>query len=112
MIKLLITLKRKEGMSHDEFVAYQRTVHRPIFLSIPETALYVKRFIVSYPVPSEDYPDMAYDSVVEAWFESMEDLHSLYFSENFLTKVDPDHYNFIDMTAVGRIVSEEEVVVA
>lgn len=99
-------------MTHEEFVKYQRTVHRPIFLAIPETEKYVRRFIVSYPVASSDYPEMAYDSVVEAWFDSMDDLRALYFSENFINRVDPDHYNFIDMTELGRIVSEEEVVFA
>lgn len=111
MIKLLITLKRKEGMSHDEFVCYQRTIHRPLFLSIPETARYVRRFIVSYPIASPAFPEVSYDSVVEAWFDSEEDMRALYFSANFIDKVDPDHYNFIDMEALGRIVSHEEIVV-
>ena len=111
MIKMIITLKRREDMSHEEFVHYQRDIHRPLLESIPETRRYLKRFVVSYPIPAPDYPDPSYDSVVEAWFDSMEDVHALYFSENFLREVDPDHVNFIDLTSVGRIVTEEEVVV-
>ncbi len=41
----------------------------------------------------------------------MEDMNALYFSKNFLEKVDPDHKNFMDLSAYGRIVAEENVVV-
>ncbi len=110
MIKMIITIKRREGMSHEEFVHYQREIHRPLLMSIPEARQYIRRFVVSYPIPAPDYSGPDYDSVVEAWFDSMEDMNALYFSENFLSKVDPDHKNFMDLSAYGRIVAEEEVV--
>lgn len=110
MIKMIITIKRREGMSHEEFVHYQREIHRPLLMSIPEARQHIRRFVVSYPIHAPDYSGPDYDSVVEGWFDSMEDMNALYFSENFLTKVDPDHKNFMDLSAYGRIVSEEEVV--
>lgn len=111
MIKMIITLKRRAGMSHDEFVRYQREVHRPLLMAIPEAERYIRRFVVSYPIPAPDYSGPDYDSVVEAWFDSLEDMNALYFSQNFREKVDPDHANFMDMTAYGRIVAEEEAVI-
>lgn len=111
MIKMVITLNRREGMTHEEFVHYQKNIHRPLLLAIPEWEQYVRRFVVSYPVPAPRYPAPAYDSVVEAWFDSMEDLEALFFSDNFLNDVDPDHANFIDLETFGRIISEEEIVV-
>ena len=110
MIKMIITIKRREGMSHDEFVRYQREVHMPLLLSIAETRLYMRRFVVSYPTPAPDYSGPDYDSVVEAWFESIEYMNALYFSDSFLSIVDPDHRNFMDLSSYGRIVAEEEVV--
>ncbi len=41
----------------------------------------------------------------------MEDMNALYFSENFLREVDPDHANFMDLSSYGRVVTEEEVVI-
>ncbi|WP_375429373.1 EthD domain-containing protein [uncultured Sphingomonas sp.] len=111
MIKMIITIKRRVGMSHDEFVRYQRDVHRPLLMAIPETRRYIRRFVVSYPVSAPDYSGPDYDSVVEGWFDSMEDMNALYFSENFLKKVDPDHVNFMDLSSYGRVVTEEEVVI-
>jgi hypothetical protein len=111
MIKMIITLNRRDGMTHDEFVDYQRNVHRPLLLAIPEAEQYIRRFVVSYPVPAPNYPEPDYDSVVEAWFDTLDDLNGLYFSDNFLKLVDPDHVNFIDLSTFGRIISQEEVVV-
>jgi len=36
VIKMIITIKRRDGMSHEEFVRYQRDIHRPLLMSIPE----------------------------------------------------------------------------
>ena len=51
MVKRVITLKRRPGMTHDEFVHHHRHVHRPLLVSIPETRQYLRRFVVSYPIP-------------------------------------------------------------
>jgi uncharacterized protein (TIGR02118 family) len=112
MVKMIITLKRPEGMSLQAFMDYRRDVHAPLLFAIPEARQYIRRFVVSYPVPAPNFPEPSYDAVVEAWFDSMDDLNALYLSENFRTKVDPDHVNFIDLSKVGRIISEETVVVA
>ncbi|MEU0677113.1 EthD domain-containing protein [Streptomyces sp. NPDC006172] len=111
MIKLVFTLKRREGMTHDEFTHYQRNIHRPLLLSIPEAKQYIRRFVVSYPVPAPNFPEPDYDSVVETWFDTMDDLNALFFCENWLKTVDPDHKNFVDLNSFGSIISEEEVVV-
>lgn len=110
MIKMIITFKRREGMNLQEFMDYRRDVHAPLLFAIPE-AQHIRRFVVSYPVPAPHFPEPSYDAVVEAWFDSLDDMNGLYFSENFQTKVAPDHVNFIDLSSVGRIISEEIVVI-
>jgi uncharacterized protein (TIGR02118 family) len=111
MIKLAILLKRRQGMSHKEFLDYRREVHAPLLLSIPETEQYVRKFVVSIPVHAAAYPDQPYDAMVEAWFNSIADLNAFYRSDNFVSKVDPDHVNFLDVPAAVRLVTEETVVV-
>ncbi|MCP2167089.1 hypothetical protein [Goodfellowiella coeruleoviolacea] len=41
----------------------------------------------------------------------MADPEALFFSDNFLTIVDPDHENFIDLSTFGRIICEADVVI-
>lgn len=67
--------------------------------------------MISYPISAPDYSGPDYDSVVEAWFDSIEDMNAFYFSEAFLNRVTPDHENFMDLSSFGRIVAEEEVVI-
>ncbi|MCF1450348.1 EthD domain-containing protein [Agrobacterium vitis] len=110
MVKMAITFKRKQGMSVEDFQAYRRDVHAPLLFAIPEAKL-IRRFIVSFPVPAPNWQEPSFDALVEAWFDSVEDVNRLYFSENFRTKVDPDHINFIDLSTAQRIISQELVVV-
>ncbi|RWX79172.1 EthD family reductase [Neorhizobium lilium] len=110
MIKIILSFRRREGMSLQEFKNYRRDVHAPLLFAIPEAKL-VRRFVVSYPVTAPEFPAPSYDAVVEAWFDNLDDLNALYSCENFKTKVDPDHPNFIDLNSVGRMICEETVVV-
>lgn len=110
VIKMIIGFKRRDGMTVQEFQTYRRDVHAPLLFAIPEASK-IRRFVVSYPVPAPHFPEPSFDAVVEAWFDSEEDMNKLYFSKNFETQVDPDHANFIDLSSVVRIVSEEIVVV-
>ncbi len=110
MIKMIIMFNRREGMSMQEFKDYRREIHAPLFFAIPEIKC-VRRFVVSYPVAAPGFPPPSYDAVVEAWFDSLDDLNNLYLSENFEARVDPDHPNFIDMSNVARVISEELVIV-
>ncbi|MVA37777.1 EthD domain-containing protein [Agrobacterium vitis] len=110
MIKIILSFRRREGMSLQEFKDYRREVHAPLLFALPE-AKKIRRFVVSYPVPAPNFPEPTYDAVVEAWFDNLEDMEQLYFCENFRTQVNPDHENFIDLSSVSRIVSEEIVVV-
>lgn len=110
MVKSIIMFKKRIGMNQEAFQAYRRDVHAPLLLGIPEARL-IRRFVVSYPVAAPGYPEPAYDAVVQAWFDSIDDMEGLFMSKNFLEKVDPDHDAFIDMTSVVRMVTEEIVVV-
>jgi|SRR5689334_3690965 uncharacterized protein (TIGR02118 family) len=110
MIKIVITFQRKQGMSVEEFRAYRRDVHAPLLFAIPEAKL-IRRFVISFPIAATNWPEPSYDALVEAWFDSVEDLNALYFSDNFRTKVDPDHINFIDLPTARRMICEESVVV-
>jgi len=111
MIKMIITLHRRPGMSLQDFKDYRRDVHAPLLFALPEAKALIRRFVVSYPVPAPSFPAPDYDAVIEAWFDTMADLDALYLSDNFRTQVDPDHVNFIDLSRVGRVITEETVVV-
>jgi hypothetical protein len=71
MIKMVTLLKRKPGMSMDEFINYYETKHSKIgekYLS-PHAMRYVRRYL--RPLPESIIPipmEQHYDVVMEIWF--------------------------------------------
>lgn len=110
VIKLIISFQRRQGMDVEAFRDYHRQVHVPLLFSIPE-AQKIQRFAISYPLLEPGLPETRHDAVVEAWFDEMEDMSTLFASENFKVKVDPDHVHFIDLPSVERTVANEIIVV-
>ena len=110
MIKVVIAFKRRQGMSIEEFRNYRRDVHAPMLFAIPE-AKKIRRFVISYPTDYASSEAPRFDAMVEAWFDNTEEMDKLFLSDNFATRVDPDHVNFIDLTSVVRLVVEELIVV-
>ena len=108
MIKAIFGFKRRPGMGVQEFRDYRRDVHAPLLFAIPE-AEKIRRFVISYPLQAPDAPEPRFDAVVEAWFDSVADMDAFYLSENFKTKVAPDHANFIDLGSGWKLVTEEIV---
>jgi uncharacterized protein (TIGR02118 family) len=79
VVKLLFCLRRRDGMSRDEFEAYWRGTHAPLVRSHAEV-LGIRRYVQSHSVPDAISVAMAgarnppepYDGVAELWFESLD----------------------------------------
>ena len=81
MIKLVFCLRRKDGLSREEFQTYWRETHAPLVASVAET-LNIRRYV---QVHTADTPMNAairasrqgpeeYDGVAELWWDSVESL--------------------------------------
>ncbi len=72
MVKGIALIKRRAGLSRDEFVEYYETNHAPLVLKhIPGIRRYVRNHITTLPGgPSGDEPD--FDCISEFWFDDME----------------------------------------
>ena len=69
--KILIFLKRRSGMSIEDFRRYYEEVHVPLCLKFEQSASrYLRRFIDPLPNPETgESGDLAYDVITELWFE-------------------------------------------
>jgi uncharacterized protein (TIGR02118 family) len=86
MIKLVFTLRRREGMSREEFQRYWREQHAPLVKSHAE-ALRVRRYVQTH-ARETDLDELIstsrgsepgfYDGVAELWWDSIEDLLAAY----------------------------------
>ena len=62
MVKVLVVLQKKEGMTRAEFRRYWRDVHGPIGARMPGVRRYVQNHVLADGAP--------FDGVAEMWFES------------------------------------------
>ncbi len=112
MVKFTILLKRKPTLTHDEFVAYHRAMHAPLFMSIPVVRETVRRYVQQHAMPVElpGLPPVRYDGITELWFDDVDALARCFSDAEYMAKVRPDEGAFLDLHGCDFIVSEETVV--
>lgn len=68
MIKIIMIVKRKQGISRDEFYKYWKDVHGPLVAKhIPYMKKYVQNHFVE--IPGNEYEG---DGIIETWYDDIE----------------------------------------
>ena len=121
MIKLTYCLRRKPGMSLEEFQRYWRDTHAPLVAERAE-ALGIRRYVQAQ---TSDIPDVhamlqarncgspePFDGVAELWFDSLEAMGS---DDPAAAQANADLFedetNFIDLANSPMWIAEENIVV-
>ena len=110
MIKLMCLLKRKPGMSPDDFHRYWRDEHGPLIAST-KSGSHVLRYEQN-PRPLSSYttdPD-GYDGVTIQWFASQAEFHAS-LAEDDYRLIDEDLHRFLDVPALAFLLTEDAHVV-
>ena len=122
MIKLVFTLRRREGMSREEFQRYWREQHAALVLSHAET-LRIRRYVQTHARDTDIDETIAgargveprfYDGVAELWWDSLEDLLAASTSEAGQAAGQAlleDEQKFIDLPNSPVWLGEENVVI-
>ena len=115
MIKLTCLVRRKAGMSPEDFHAYWREVHGPLVAGT-RSGGHVLRY-EQHHRPLDDYAgvggrgdDSAYDGVTEQWFASMDEYRAHIAESDFAT-VWADLPNFLDVDRLAFVLTEAPVVI-
>ena len=68
MIKVIVIVKRKPGISREEFYKYWKEVHGPL---VSRHIPYMKKYVQNHFV---DIPGLAYegDGIIETWYDDVE----------------------------------------
>ena len=73
MVKVMLFVQRKEGLSREEFAARYESGHVPLVLSVlPLLRKYTRNYVDEAPWGFE--PD--FDAITEFWFDSAEDMEA------------------------------------
>jgi uncharacterized protein (TIGR02118 family) len=90
MIKRVSLVRRRSGMSHEEFLAHWMGPHADIVRQLP--GLRGLRF---GPVMGWSPPEAAWDGVGEIWFDSVEAAEAAFAAEPYLTMLVEDRQLFL-----------------
>ena len=71
MFKQVVFLKRRPGMTHEEFRDYYENHHAPLCQKYASgISRYVRRFLIPHPNPETgESGELPYDVITELWFE-------------------------------------------
>jgi uncharacterized protein (TIGR02118 family) len=112
MVKLTCLVRRKQGMSPEEFHSYWRDHHGPLVMSTVSGS-HVRRYVQHHRSLADYGPedDGGYDGVTEQWFDSMDEYRA-HTAEKDFAEVWADIAKFLDVDRLAFVVTEETVVVA
>ena len=108
MIKIMVFLKRRPELSHDEFIDYWKNVHAPLAAEAPGFVEHTGKYMHNYPEPNAD-GEYDYDGVVECWYDSLEDMKACTDNDYYREVIRPDEAKFIDLPTSKLIVTENTV---
>ena len=109
MVKLIAIMKRKDGLTYEEFSRYWYEKHRPLAVKvIPGLRKYVQNHEVKLPGGGES----RIDGVAELWFDDLQSFQAMTdwrMSDDAKILLD-DEKSFMDMSKVIAFVTEERVI--
>ncbi len=107
MVKLFEMIKRKEGLTHEEFLRYWEERHGPL---VAKTVPGVKRYIQNHPVKLPGGGEPPIDGIAELWYDNLKDWRM---SADWLRSeggkvILEDAKNFVDRSKLVVLVCEEK----
>jgi uncharacterized protein (TIGR02118 family) len=106
VIKVVTCIKRKPGMSVEDFQAYWRARHPAVVVRLPG----VRRYIQSHTrIAGYGKGEPIYDGIAEVWLEDGKAMHALRGTQE-LAAVEADEVRFIDRATTRVIATDEHVI--
>ncbi|MFO8010896.1 MAG: EthD domain-containing protein [Dehalococcoidia bacterium] len=108
MIKTIALLKRKPGISREEFARHYEEVHAPMAIKLLTVfRKYVRNHVVE--VPGVEGPD--FDCVSEFWFDSVEDAMEVQeiLQSDAARELREDEASFIDSSKTVSFMVDERI---
>jgi uncharacterized protein (TIGR02118 family) len=114
MVKFVVAVRRKPGMSAEEFHRYWRENHGPLVRSVPEFMRHVRRYVQSHTLAdaASGFPagGGSFDGYAELWFDDVESVRRAFQEPRYLEVIRPDEPKFADLSSCVVSVTEEVVI--
>jgi hypothetical protein len=112
MVKLICFLKRRPGLTLEEFYDHWENRHGPLIAGTPELARHLVRYEQVRRSTHADWlgtPD--YDGITIQWLESPDAFLAFLAEPTYAELVAPDELRFLDVPSLVWMITEEPTVV-
>ena len=115
MLKLTFLMKRKQGMSFDDFRDYYENRHAPLAAQLcPHLVHYTRTYVTDcQPLArSAQLPDRGFDCITECWYDvegSWEDRKMDLLPADAFKQLAADEENFLDRRANRLLMTEQAI---
>lgn len=112
MVTMFALLRRRPGMSHEEFVDHWRNHHGPLIAGTPELAALIQRYeqhVRHRPDAISGTPDV--DGVAVQQFASIDDFVAFFSHPLYPELIAPDEKRFLDTSRIEFVIASEPTVV-
>ncbi|MGE3599143.1 MAG: EthD domain-containing protein [Dehalococcoidia bacterium] len=116
MITMIVYVRRKKGITREQFSKYWFEHHGPLVLSTPEFMKYVRKYIQYHFAPGDAQAGSLFGDIVDydgcgvIWFDSREAMNAALNEPRYLEIMRPDEHNFIDLEGCLSFVGDERVI--
>ncbi len=111
MVKVSVMLKRKPGMSEQEFHHYWKNVHGPLVLGVTELMRHFRKYVQCHTVAGAlgDTPGAGsgFDGIAELWADNLDEVRRAFSEPRYLEVIRADEYKFLDLANCQFVVTEE-----
>ena len=110
VIKLVCMVKRRPGMSIDDFHRHWRTVHSPLNCDTPSIARYFVRYERNHRTFADyDRPGASeFDGTAVEWYPSLQAFHDMIREPAYREVIYPDEERFLDRDHLLWLLTEKE----
>jgi uncharacterized protein (TIGR02118 family) len=108
-VKVIAFVRRRPGLTQDEFSTYWREHHAPLVMSSPELSARVRKYVQNHTLQAAGDGPAEWDGVMEMGFECLEDLATVYADEARLRIVRADHARFMDTERMVVVATHERL---
>ena len=111
MIKFSALIKRKPGMSSEDFHRHWTETHKALALGAKDFMSHIRKYVQCHQIPEVVLKGQRlvphYDGIVELWADSLEEMNLAFATPGYRNIIQPDEANFCDETDFVIMVTEE-----
>lgn len=112
MVKMFAFIRRRDGLSVEDFRDHWRNVHGPLIRDTPELARHVVRY-EQHPRHRDDALSgtEGVDGVAVQWFDSIDDFVGFITEPGYQELIAPDERRFLDTASIEFLITDEPNIV-